>query len=105
MTKRVSTAQAKAHLSELLAQVAYAGERVLIERRGKAMAALVCVDDLAQLDRNADSCRNVPRPQGALALAGAWRDVPEAELDALVADVFAARQQDTGRSVALELDA
>ena len=51
MTKRISAAQAKAHLSELMAQVAYGGEHYVIERRGKPLAALVSVDDLERLEQ------------------------------------------------------
>ena len=45
MTKRVSAANAKAHLSALVAEVAFGGEQVIIERRGKPMAALVGLDE------------------------------------------------------------
>ena len=51
MATRVSVAQAKAELSALMAAVAYQGQRVVIERRGKPMAALVSVDDLEQIDK------------------------------------------------------
>ena len=41
MTKRISAAQAKAHLSALMARAAFGGEHDGIERRGKPIAALV----------------------------------------------------------------
>ena len=50
MVKKVKAAQAKAHLSALMAQAAYGGMRILIERRGKPLAALVSVDDLERLE-------------------------------------------------------
>src|SRR3972149_5131567 len=57
-------AQAKAHLSDLMAQVAHGGEHYVIERRGKPLAALISVDDLERLEQGrAPSAR----PQGALA--------------------------------------
>ena len=40
MTKRVSVAEAKSKLSELLGRVAYGGERFIIEKRGRPMATL-----------------------------------------------------------------
>ena len=43
MPRRVGTHEAKTHLSEYLNRVAYAGERVLVERHGKPLAALVSV--------------------------------------------------------------
>ena len=99
MTTRVSVARAKAELSALMAAVAYQGQRVVIERRGKPMAALVSVDDLEQIDgERATSAR----PRGALALIGAWGNIDDSEIEAMVADIYAARQQDTGRHVELE---
>ena len=99
MATRVSVAQAKAELSALMAAVAYQGQRVVIERRGKPMAALVSVDDLEQIDgERATSAR----PRGALALIGAWGDLDDREMEAMVADIYAAREQDTGRPVELE---
>ncbi|MDQ2784233.1 MAG: type II toxin-antitoxin system Phd/YefM family antitoxin [Chloroflexota bacterium] len=44
--RRVSTT-AKAHLSELVGEVAYQGQHVIIERRGQPMAALVGMNELA----------------------------------------------------------
>jgi prevent-host-death family protein len=45
----LSTAEARARLSETLGRVAYGGERVLIGKRGKPMAALVPLADLEAL--------------------------------------------------------
>jgi prevent-host-death family protein len=42
--KTTTVAQAKARLSELIGQVAHAGQSVLITRRGRPMAKLVPVD-------------------------------------------------------------
>jgi prevent-host-death family protein len=99
MTKRVSAAQAKAHLSDLVAKVAYGGEQYVIERRGKPLAALVSVDDLERLQQGRATSA---RPRGALAIVGAWQEVDGRDLDALLADIYAARAKDTGRPVALE---
>lgn len=99
MTKRINAAQAKAHLSELMAQVAYGGEHYLIERRGKPLAALVSVDDLQRLQQGHATSS---RPQGALAIAGAWRDVDDQDLHALVADIYSERARDAGRPVSLD---
>lgn len=98
MTTRVSVAKAKAELSALMAAVAYEGRHVIIERRGRPMAALVSVDDLEQIGRERAAST---RPRGALALIGAWSDVDDREIDAIVADIYAAREQDTGRHVEL----
>ena len=41
------------------------------------------------------------RPQGALALVGAWRELSEKELDSLIEDIYASREEDLGRQVEL----
>ena len=51
MATRISASQAKAHLSHLMAQVAYRGERYVIERRGKPLAALVSLEEFDALER------------------------------------------------------
>jgi prevent-host-death family protein len=38
-------------LADAINRVAYAGERIILERRGKGVAALVSVEDLALLER------------------------------------------------------
>jgi prevent-host-death family protein len=98
VAKRISAAQAKAHFSALVAQVAYGGEHYVIERRGKPLAALVSVHDLERLEQLGPPSR----PRGALALVGAWRDVEEQDVEALVADIYAERARDTGRPVSLD---
>ena len=42
------------------------------------------------------------RRRGALALMGAWGEVKDEDLDALIEDIYASRQQDTGRPVDLD---
>lgn len=43
--------QARAELAELVSRVGYSGERILLTRHGRALAALVPVDDLDKLER------------------------------------------------------
>jgi prevent-host-death family protein len=50
MTTSVGTHEAKTHLSEYLNRVAYVGERIVVERHGKPVAALVSVEDLQKLE-------------------------------------------------------
>ena len=97
--RKVSAAQAKARLSALVAEVAFGGQHVVIERRGKAIAAIVSMAALALLEEERERSA---RRQGALALVGAWRDVPDDELDELVLSIYAARERDTGRAVEVE---
>ncbi len=100
MAERIGASEAKAHFSELLARAAFAGERFLVERRGKPVAALVGLEDLRRLE--GEDGEVGPRPRGALALVGAWGDVvDDGEIDAMLEDIYAAREEDLGRRVDL----
>lgn len=99
MAERIGANEAKAHFSELLARAGFSGERFLVERRGKPLAALVGADDLKRLEGE-DGTEAGSRPRGALALAGAWGDlVDDEEIDAMLEGVYAAREEDFGRRV------
>ena len=47
--RKVTVAEAKAHLSELIGEVSHVGRSVLITRRGRPLAKLVPVDASARL--------------------------------------------------------
>jgi prevent-host-death family protein len=49
MTKTIGIAKAREGFSELVNQVAFGGERYLVERRGKPLAALIGADEYRQL--------------------------------------------------------
>lgn len=101
MAKRVSAAQAKAQLSALSAEVAYGGQPVVIERRGKPLVALVSMADLERLEQDRTIISG--RPQGALSFVGAWSEIPDEEMDSLIDHIYATRENDFGRPVDLEL--
>ena len=88
MVKKVSTAELRKELSSLLAEVVENNRQVIIQKRGKPLAALVSVDALELLKQQHTTSAD---PQGALALAGAWGELKEREMDAALADVYAAR--------------
>jgi len=100
MAKKVSAAEAKAKLSALMAEVAFGGQHIVIEKRGKPLAAMVSIGELEHLEQGRPTS---PHPRGALSLVGAWKDVPEKELDTLVAEIYKAREKDMGRPVLLEV--
>jgi prevent-host-death family protein len=50
MATSVGTHDAKTHLSDYLNRVAYGGERIVVERHSKPVAALVSVEDLQKLE-------------------------------------------------------
>jgi prevent-host-death family protein len=93
MTRRLPVAQAKAKLSELMARVAHGGERIVIERHGKPLAALVSIEDLEKLEP-ADGSDD--RTDPLLRFVGAWGAVPDDEIDRIVELIYAER----GRNVA-----
>ena len=51
---RIRITDIRDNLAEALNRVAYGGERIVVERRGKGVAALVSMDDLALLERLED---------------------------------------------------
>ena len=100
MAEKVRVTEAKARLSALMARVGYGGERFVIERRGKPLAALVGVEDLARLEGEKGDATS-SRPMGALVLVGAWGEVEEKDLDAVLEGIYAERERDTGRPIDL----
>lgn len=98
MTKRVSAANAKAHLSALVAEVAFGGEKVIIERRGKPLAALVGLD---QQTPTAEHRKVSPDDaRGGLALVGAWRKLDDSDAEGILADIHT--QRDGGNELSRE---
>ncbi len=93
MSKKLSVADAKKHLSELMSRVAYNQERFLIERRGKPMAALVSAEDLAQLELEPKAV------QGLMSAVGAWSEFDE--LDQMIEDIYKQRTEALDREVNL----
>jgi prevent-host-death family protein len=56
----INVVEAKKNFSDLMSRVAYAGERLVVERHGKPMMAWVSIEDLHRLEaqeRNADDVR------------------------------------------------
>jgi prevent-host-death family protein len=66
----VSVAEAKSHLSELIAKNAHNHERFIITRRDRPVAALVSIDDLRLIEQHQER-------QGLAAVAGKWRGFEE----------------------------
>ncbi len=89
-----SVADAKKNLSELMSRAAYNNERFLIQRRGKPMAALVSVEDLARLEKDTAA------PKGLLAAVGALADFDG--LDEMIEEIYRQREQAQDRPVTLE---
>lgn len=99
MTKRVQVAEAKAKFSAIIDEVQHGNEHVIIERRGRPVAAIVRIEELEQIEATHPTGQHL---MGALALVGALSDIDDAVIDEFVKDVYAAREKDLGRPVSLE---
>ncbi|MBV9462680.1 MAG: type II toxin-antitoxin system Phd/YefM family antitoxin [Verrucomicrobiae bacterium] len=51
MTRTVSISEAKSHLSEMVGRLMYAGDHIIIERHGKAVAAMLPIEDYREFER------------------------------------------------------
>ncbi len=71
MAKAVSIGEVKARLSSLINAVAFGGERIVIQSRGRPKAALVSVEDLRRVEGARPG--RPSRAQRALALQQADR--------------------------------
>lgn len=98
MIKRVSTAEAEAHLAALLAEVVHEGGPVIIEKQGRPLAALVRPETLAGVGQPAVSPEG---GRGALALIGAGNELTDDEIEAMVAEIYEHRDSDYSRPVTL----
>ena len=83
MTETINVADAKKRLSELMSRAAYNQERFLVQRRGKPMAALVSIEDLAELEQ-----QRVPT-QGLLAAVRACADFDD--FDSMIENIYLQR--------------
>ena len=71
----VSVVEAKKDFSELMAQVAYQGRRLVIERHGKPMMVWVSMEDLRRLEASEGEAKTrQEQRQVALALAASVRE-------------------------------
>lgn len=68
--KEINIARAKDSFSEIIAKVSYSGERVIIKRREKAVAAIVPLDDLEKIHAQDGEIRGT-----LLGAAGAWKGI------------------------------
>ena len=54
MTTRIKAAELHQRVGDVLAQIRYTGERVIIERRGKPVAAIISMEDLERLQASSN---------------------------------------------------
>ena len=88
---KVSVANAKSHLSELIAKSLHANEKIIITRRNKPVAAIVSLDDLQIIEQQQER-------EGLASIAGKWKEFDE--LASYLDDVEALRKSGgNGRDV------
>lgn len=54
-TKRIAVSGARNNLADIVNRIAYGGERIIIRRRNKDVAAIIPVEDLALLQKLEDT--------------------------------------------------
>lgn len=80
----LSVVEARKGFSELLARVAYAGQRVVVERKGRPMVAVVSMEDLRRLEAlDLEDGSTRARGEAALAAAASARARIRAERNGL----------------------
>ena len=76
---KISVSAARNDFSEIINQVNYTGKRIVLHRRGKALAALIPVADLEMLETIEDSI-DVEQAHKALKEANKKGTIPWAKL-------------------------
>ncbi len=90
---QISVAEAKSHLSEIIAKSVHGHERFIITRRDKPVAAIVSLDDLRIIEQHQER-------QGLASVASSWKDFEE--VATALGDLTALRKQGgEGRDVSL----
>jgi len=74
-SEQLATGKARQDFAETVNRVAYGGERIVLHRRGRSLAALIPVEDLALLEELEDR-RDVEEARKALAGAKARGEKP-----------------------------
>jgi prevent-host-death family protein len=107
----INVAEAKSRFSELLSRAA-SGERFIIQRRERPVAALIGAGELERLERSSRAARQLALAFGqeeavleriergelhpVMSAYGLWRD--EVELSDLSEEIYAGRRKPTRRS-------
>lgn len=93
MPKSMGVAEIKKQFSAVISEVSLKGERFIIERKGKPMAAMV---NVKELERMMPSEARGKR-KGLLAAIGAWEEFDD--LEQMVMTVYAGRGKAKERGV------
>jgi prevent-host-death family protein len=72
---KISTAEARDQFSEIVNKAAYGKERTVVTRRGKALAALIPIEDLQTLEELEDR-KDIEDAKRIMAEAKAKKEMP-----------------------------
>ena len=102
MERKLKLSEAKATFSAVVENVTARGDRYIIERHGKPVAAVVPIRDLERVEGlDAIEEPTAEHPIGALALLGAWAELGDEAIDEFIEHIYASRAADLGRPVDL----
>lgn len=74
---RIAATKARDQFSDIVSRAAYGGERVVLTRRGKELAALISIEDLQLLDRLLEEAEDrIDQEEAARALAEPGPSIP-----------------------------
>lgn len=97
----IKASEARVHFGEVLKRVHSGEARLVVEKGGIPVAAIVSLDDLERLSTTEGEVAGVSREaiDRALATAGAWKDE---DTDTMVSEIYRART-DMGTRPAVKL--
>lgn len=84
MNATVSAGQLRQHLADMLNRASYAKDRIVVERNGKPVAAIISLDDLETLEAledaaDAHAADEAKAEGGAMPLSDFLRELQEGE--------------------------
>ena len=92
MIKRVTVAEAETQIVRLIAEVAESDDEIVIERQGHPLATLIGT-------KASEQTMPTEAPRGALVLLGADDTLTDQDIDDLVANIYARRDDDQRRPI------
>ncbi|MFF5727228.1 type II toxin-antitoxin system Phd/YefM family antitoxin [[Kitasatospora] papulosa] len=78
MAYEIPVTQARAELAELINRVVYGGERVVVTRHGKPLAALVSAADLRRLESEEAEAQEIAAEEQVISSVSSLRSAPSA---------------------------
>ncbi len=70
MTRTISISDAKCHLSELVGRMMYAGDHIIVERHGKAVAVMMPMEDYMENEKLKRTSLSLSQDHGQAILTG-----------------------------------